>query len=388
MSSDSLGEHDRLIRDGRASVDAARAGMRRARIAVIGTGWWATRVHLPALRDNPHCDLVAVADTDPERARRAAEYFGVPRWYSDHAPLLEELHPDGVVIATPHDTHHGIARAALLAGADVLVEKPMTVSVKDAVDLVTLAARTGRRLHVGYPYPHCRLAQSLRDIVAAGDLGLLRLIGGTFATSAGPLYRGTPHTPASDALFAPDPSTYRDARRGGGQLHSQVTHIASLLFFVTNLRPIHVQAFVGGDRPTADSWDAVCFHLGGAVGTIGSTATVEPGRPTVERIELFGERGHATYDMAGGVMRVVRYDGRRAEDRVEGESERYPRAAPSERLVQTLMGTASVLVPGELGLLTTAFIDAATRSAATGRPATLRQGGRPQRSRSRPTLGA
>jgi predicted dehydrogenase len=349
--------------------------LNRIRIAVIGTGWWSTRVHLPALCANADCDVVAVADADPRRARQAAAHFGVPHWYAEHRTLLAAQRPDGVVVATPHDTHYAIACDCLIAGADVLVEKPMTVAAREGRDLVEVARRTGRRLHVGYPYPHCRLAQSLRDLTAAGRLGDLRLAGGLFATSARRLYQGAPHTRAEDALFAPNPATYGDVSRGGGQLHSQVTHIASLLFFITGLTPVVVQAFAGGDTPRADGWDAVTFRCresgSAAVGTIASTGTVEPGSPTVERIDVFGDRGHAAYDMARGTLSVRGYDGTSLDDAVESPSERYPRAAPSARLVAVLMGRTGVLVGGELGLLTTEFIGAALRSIETGEPVRL-----------------
>jgi predicted dehydrogenase len=347
----------------------------RVRIAVVGCGWWATRVHLPALRADAACDLVAVADADPTRAQRAAARFGVPRWYADHRALLEAERVDGVVVATPPDSHYAIARDCLLAGADVLVEKPMTVAARDARDLLEMARRTGRRLHVGYPYPHCRLARALRDRIAAGALGGLRLAAGVFATSVRPLYQGRPHRSADDALFPPNPETYDDRSRGGGQLYSQVTHVASLLFFVTGLVPVSVQAFAGGDTPRADGWDAVTFRCGetgdAAVGTIAGTGTVGPGSPTVERIELFGDRGHAAYDMARGTLSVRSYDGTSLDDRVESEPERYPREAPCARLVAALGGDAGVLVGGDLGRLTVEFIGAAARSIETGGPVTL-----------------
>ena len=349
--------------------------MNRVRIAVVGAGWWATRVHLPALCADAGCDIVAVADADPTRAQRAAAHFRVPRWYADHRALLGAERVDGVVVATPPDSHYAIARDCLLAGADVLVEKPMTVAARDGRDLLETARRSGRRLHVGYPYPYCRLAQALRDRIAAGALGGLRLAAGVFATSVRPLYQGRPHRSADDALFPPNPETYEDRSRGGGQLHSQVTHIASLLFFVTGLAPVSVQAFAGGDTLRADGWDAVTFRCGetgdAAVGTIAGTGTVGPGSPPVERIELFGDRGHAAYDMAGGTLSVRGYDGTSLDDRVEAESERYPRTAPSARLVAALAGDAGVLVGGDVGLLTVEFIGAAARSIETGGPVTL-----------------
>jgi hypothetical protein len=115
-----------------------------------------------------------------------------------------------------------------------------------------------------------------------------------------------------------NPETYSETARGGGQLHSQVTHIASLLFFTTQQIPTAVQAFAGGDTTGTDGWDAVTFRCGdgrdATVGTIASTGTVGPDRHTVERIELFGDRGHAAYDMADGTLTIHGYDGTNVDD--------------------------------------------------------------------------
>ena len=126
---------------------------RPARVGVIGTGWWATSYHLPTLAAHPHAELVGVADIDPRKAEEAARLHAIPHSFDDHRSLLE-LGLDGVVVATSHDTHYTLARDALEAGADVLVEKPMTIEPEDARELVRLARRLQRRLHVGYPFPY------------------------------------------------------------------------------------------------------------------------------------------------------------------------------------------------------------------------------------------
>ena len=98
-----------------------------ARVCVIGTGWWATATHIPALREDPHADLVAFCDISPERVRAAAAAYGVERIYTNHLEMLDRERPDAVVVATTHATHFALARDCLAAGAHVLIEKPMTL---------------------------------------------------------------------------------------------------------------------------------------------------------------------------------------------------------------------------------------------------------------------
>ena len=67
-------------------------------------------------------EVVAVVDIVPERANRAAERWGVPRWFSDHRQVLRLPEVDAVDICTPHGAHAPVALAALRAGKHVLVE--------------------------------------------------------------------------------------------------------------------------------------------------------------------------------------------------------------------------------------------------------------------------
>src|SRR5687768_2685597 len=108
------------------SEKGSRMAGDKARIGVIGTGWWATFAHLPSLAASPDVELVGVADRDRSKAEQAAARFGAGAAFGDHHELLA-LKPDGVVIATPHHTHFDLVRDALLAGSDVMVEKPMVI---------------------------------------------------------------------------------------------------------------------------------------------------------------------------------------------------------------------------------------------------------------------
>ena len=121
--------------------------MRRAKIGVIGAGWWATQAHIPSLRTYEKADLVGVADPDAEKLRAAATYYEVDGTFEDYRDLLRRV--EGVVIAVPHAYHYEIARDALDAGVHVLVEKPMVLTADHAWDLVERARQKGLELMVG-----------------------------------------------------------------------------------------------------------------------------------------------------------------------------------------------------------------------------------------------
>ncbi len=118
----------------------------RLRCAVIGTGKMG-RLHARKYAALPECELVAVVDRDGAVAAQAAAESGAEA-LTDYAPLLGCV--DAVSIAVPTSLHHRVARDFLDAGAHVLVEKPITVTLEEADDLIELARRRRRVLQVGH----------------------------------------------------------------------------------------------------------------------------------------------------------------------------------------------------------------------------------------------
>src|SRR5712692_5078765 len=118
----------------------------KARIAVIGTGWWSTTAHIPALQQNPHAELVALCDRSSEALERATTAFGPIATYSDCQAMLAAETLDGAVIATNHNSHYELAKACLEAGLHVLLEKPMVLRAAHAYELLRLAQAKGREL--------------------------------------------------------------------------------------------------------------------------------------------------------------------------------------------------------------------------------------------------
>lgn len=343
--------------------------MARARIGIIGTGWWATHAHLPSLTTYSDAEVIGVADIDGERARIAAEKFGVERSFANHQELLA-LNPDGVIVVTPHHTHYQLVKDSLLTGADVMVEKPMVLEPAQAWELVEIAKTNQRNLHIGYPFPFTRHSQLLRNLIQAGELGDILLTSTMFCTIVHDFYQGNTDIFGEiheGALWGPGTETYSKAAKGGGQLYTQVTHASSHLFFLTGLLPATVGAFLGARDTEVDEWDAIAFRTeSGSAGTVASTGSVGRGSPTVEGHSMFGTKGHATIDIHLGTLDIVLYDGRTFVEPPLQPFERYPLHATSRQLVDTALGRSPAVAPGELGALTVEFLDAARRSAQSG----------------------
>ncbi len=120
--------------------------MDELKVAVIGVGHLG-KFHAQKYASLPECKLVAVVDVDAGAAARTARVNDC-RAYTDFRDVLG--HVDAVSIVVPARWHFSIARAALMAGAHVLVEKPIATRVEDAEELIHLAATRERVLQVGH----------------------------------------------------------------------------------------------------------------------------------------------------------------------------------------------------------------------------------------------
>jgi predicted dehydrogenase len=141
--------------------------MRKVRTAVIGVGYLG-RFHAQKYAALAGSELVAVVDASAENRDRVAAETGC-RAVADYRDILGEV--DAVSIATPTPLHFPIARECLERGVHVLVEKPITTTLAEARELVSIAARTGRVLQVGH------LERFNAAILAlAGTLGTPRFV--------------------------------------------------------------------------------------------------------------------------------------------------------------------------------------------------------------------
>lgn len=120
--------------------------MNKLKCAVIGTGYLG-KFHAEKYALLPDCELVAAVDLNEEAARAVADRHGACA-LTDYGPLLGKV--DAVSIVVPTSVHYAVSRDFLEAGSHVLVEKPMTVTVKEADDLIRIAREKSRVLQVGH----------------------------------------------------------------------------------------------------------------------------------------------------------------------------------------------------------------------------------------------
>lgn len=144
--------------------------MRTVRIGVIGTGSISS-LHLDSYASNPHADVCAVCDLNEERARKAADRYGAARVYTDYRELLADPEVDAVSVCTWNNTHAEISIAALKAGKHVLVEKPLSRTVEEALNVQRAVRESGKLLQVGFVRRYDANARLLKSLADAGEFG-------------------------------------------------------------------------------------------------------------------------------------------------------------------------------------------------------------------------
>ena len=148
------------------------------RAAVVGVGFIGV-AHVEALR-RIGVEVVGVAGSNPERARRKAAAAGLPPVYASYEELLSDERVEVVHIATPNHVHAHQVRAALEAGKHVVCEKPLAVTSEDTRELVERAESSGLVHAVCFNLRFYPLCHQMRAMVRSGDIGRPRLVSGSY----------------------------------------------------------------------------------------------------------------------------------------------------------------------------------------------------------------
>ncbi|HID17652.1 TPA: Gfo/Idh/MocA family oxidoreductase [Candidatus Bathyarchaeota archaeon] len=148
--------------------------MRRLKVAVVGAGFWG-RNQVRILSEMDGAELAGVCDVDEDRARLVGEKYGVP-WFVRLEELLRSADFEAATVCTPTVTHADVARRLLAEGKHALVEKPMTETVEEGEELVSLAERNGVFLSVGFVERFNPAVRYLKSLIESGRLGKVILI--------------------------------------------------------------------------------------------------------------------------------------------------------------------------------------------------------------------
>lgn len=271
--------------------------MERIAVGLIGTGFMG-KCHALAYAgagasfpDLPRIERVALADVDPDLARRRARDFGFARAADDWRALVTDPAVDLVSITVPNGLHREMAEAALAAGKHVWCEKPMALTLGDAEAMADAAARArGQVTALGYGYLRNPVLQEARRLIADGAIGRVFDVRGSVDED----YMADPALPWSWRL------TRREA--GPGTLGDITVHLVSLAMELAGpverlcamVDVVHRQRpRPGGGTGLVENDDiahALVRFASGARGVLASSR-VAHGRKNALRIEVHGSAG-------------------------------------------------------------------------------------------------
>jgi predicted dehydrogenase len=232
-------------------------------------------------------------DHRPDVGRDYAQRLGIAsdRAYGDWQEMLageksRDDRIDLVTVATPNATHFEITKAFLEAGFHVLCEKPMTMTVEEGEEIVRVAEKTGKLCAVNYAYSAYPMVRQARAMVAAGEIGKVRLIVTNFS-----------HGHHGDATDADNPRVrwrYDPAMAGtSGQFADCGIHAMHMASFICNDEVETLSADFASTIPSRVLEDDAMVNFRMSGGTVGRlwTSSVAIGRQHGFDIQVFGETG-------------------------------------------------------------------------------------------------
>ncbi len=151
------------------------------RIAVIGAGYWGTKLveeYLALSNKRSDVKLKSVADSSLKTLMRIRERFSLPEstLKNDYNEILEDDSITGVHIATPNETHYEIATKAVEAGKHVLLEKPMCQSSSEALKLARNAEKNNMVLLIGHIFRFNNAINKVKELVEKREIDGVRCV--------------------------------------------------------------------------------------------------------------------------------------------------------------------------------------------------------------------
>ncbi len=139
-------------------------------VSVIGCGYWGPNL-VRNFYENSSCTLKHCCDLDSSKTGKILKKYPSIEGVADCDEVISSPETDAVAIATPANTHFELAKKALEAGKHVLVEKPLSLSSREAEDIINISTKKNLVLMVGHTFEYNPAVRKLKEIINSGDVG-------------------------------------------------------------------------------------------------------------------------------------------------------------------------------------------------------------------------
>lgn len=254
---------------------------RDVRVALVGAGFWATEMHLPALQKLPGVRVVGVASRSEKSARSVAERFGIPRWTADYRELLADSEVDLVDVLTVNALHAPISIEAMRLGKHVICIKPIAIDLEQADLMLTVARERGVRLFYAENVPFIPAVQRAAAIAAEGGIGRVFRV------------------KACEGIGAPHASWFFDpALSGGGAIIDMAVHSIAFcrVFAGAEVDSVYAETGVFVHHASAvEDTSVITLRFGnGVIGQCEDSWSLSGAMDS--RFEVFGTQGRILID--------------------------------------------------------------------------------------------
>jgi predicted dehydrogenase len=251
---------------------------RKVRWGILSTAKIGTAKVIPALAKTMHCEVVAIASRNIEKARDAAIPLGIPKAYGTYEELLADPDIDAIYNPLPNHLHVPLSIAALDAGKHVLCEKPIALSSGEAQTLVDAGKRHPQlKLMEAFMYRHHPQWRRTKELATSGAIGELRTIQSFFS------------------YFKDDPADIRAKPEwGGGGLMDIGCYNVSLSRFLFDGEPRRVYGIVEYDpRMGVDRLASAILEFDNGTSTFTCGTQLVP----YQRVNVFGTTGRVEIEI-------------------------------------------------------------------------------------------
>jgi predicted dehydrogenase len=336
------------------------------RIAIAGAGAITERAHLPAFARIADVQIVAIQSRTADKAERIAQSLSSdnvnrPKVYTDFDDMLARERPDAVGIFTPNNLHCEFTVKALIAGAHVLVEKPMAPTAADARKMVDAAAKANRVLMVAMQRRFGGIERAIKDAIASGAIGKPNFIRVR-------LSHGGPQ------MWAPGQKWFTMASEaGGGAMLDLGVHVADLaIWFMGEIDSVSGQVGTLAKQIEVDDTGAMILHFkSGAIGVVEASWS---SMPPLSAIEIYGSEGRVMAGYPRNDISILKSDGspvpgfsrEEVMTRFDSRDLLAPSRALAENFIAAIQGRAKPSPDGNDGLRAVEAVEACYRSSRSG----------------------
>jgi len=140
------------------------------RVGIVGAGV-ATKYHVSGIREVPGVEIVGICDLDEKTLNKSADFYSIKNRYTDFSKMLKEQRPEVVHVITPPSSHLALGKQAIQAGAHVMIEKPMTITVGEADEMIQTSVEKNVKLCVVHNHMYDPIFVKLKKMLKGGVIG-------------------------------------------------------------------------------------------------------------------------------------------------------------------------------------------------------------------------